>query len=91
MNIQNSQNSTEKTTTVRRKLQGLVVSDKMHKTVIIKVDSVKTHPKYHKRYRVSKKFFAHSENNEYKIGDKVEIEEAVPKSRAKNWTVVKKI
>jgi small subunit ribosomal protein S17 len=91
MTNQEVQKTTEKSQPVRRKLQGVVVSDKMQKTVIVKVDSIKTHPKYHKRYRVSKKFPAHSENNEYKIGDKVVIEEMTPKSRTKNWIVTKKI
>jgi small subunit ribosomal protein S17 len=91
MTNQQPTQTTEKAPAIRRKLQGVVVSDKMQKTVIVKVDSVKTHPKYHKRYRVSKKFVAHSENNEFHVGDKVVMEESVPRSRTKNWTVVKKI
>lgn len=74
-----------------RKLSGVVVSDKMTKTVIVKVESFKRHPKYHKRYRVSKKYVAHSPNNEFHVGDKVEIMESRPLSKTKNWVVVSKI
>ena len=74
-----------------RKLVGVVSSDKMSKTVIVKVESTKVHPKYLKRYKVSKKFAAHSPNNEYKLGDRVEIEESKPLSRTKQWVVVRKI
>ena len=74
----------------RRQLVGEVVSAKMNKTVIVKVDSVKVHPKYHKRYTVSKKFPSHNEM-EVKVGDKVTIEESKPYSKTVFWTVVNKI
>jgi small subunit ribosomal protein S17 len=70
---------------------GIVVSDKMDKTVVVKVGSMKMHPKYKKTYRVSKKFKAHDQNNEYHIGDKVEIEETRPLSKDKSYRVVRKI
>jgi len=76
---------------IKRVKVGVVVSDKMHKTVVVKVDSLKRHPKYKKTYSVSKKFKAHDENNEYHIGDKVEIEETRPISKDKNFKVVRKI
>ena len=75
---------------IRRKLTGLIVSDKMTKTVIVKVDGIKVHPKYHKRYKVSKKYPAHAEG-EYKVGDKVVIEESKPYSKTVHWKVISKV
>lgn len=66
---------------------GTVVSDKMDKTVVVKVASKKRHAKYKKTYTATKKFKAHDEDNQYKIGDKVEIESIKPKSRFKNFKV----
>ena len=76
---------------MRRRLDGVVTSDKMNKTVVVMVTRTTVHPKYLKRYKVSRKFKAHSENNEYKIGDKVTIEETRPISKDKRWKVVGKI
>jgi small subunit ribosomal protein S17 len=76
--------------TIRTKV-GTVVSDKMDKTVVVKIDSRKRHPKYKKSYTVSKKFKAHDEQNEYKTGDKVEIQETKPLSKDKHFAVVRKI
>jgi small subunit ribosomal protein S17 len=70
-----------------RTITGTVVSNKMDKTVVISVDSYKSHPKYHKKYKVTKKFYAHDENNQYNIGDLVTISESRPLSRLKRWTV----
>ncbi len=72
----------------RKKLKGIVVSDKMNKTVVVRVERIKAHPKYEKRYRVHKKYKAHDEKNEYKIGDEVVIEECRPLSKEKKWRVV---
>ena len=74
---------------ITRKLIGVVVSDKMNKTVIVKVESVKVHPKYHKRYKVFKKFPAHNEVEGIKIGDRVTIEESKPYSKTVHWRVIK--
>lgn len=76
---------------IRRKLEGEIVSDKMDKTVVVKVTSIKTHPKYKKQYKVSKKYKAHDEKNEYKTGDKVLIEACRPISKDKRWRVLKKV
>jgi len=76
---------------IKRTKTGIVVSDKMDKTVVVRIDSSKRHPKYKKTYKVSKKFKAHDENNEYHVGDKVEIEEVRPMSREKRFKVIKKI
>lgn len=75
----------------KRKIVGIVVSDKMTKTRVVAVDRLKKHPKYQKYYRVTTKFKAHDENNEYKTGDKVTIEEARPMSKEKRWRIVNKI
>lgn len=66
---------------------GTVTSDKMQKTVVVTVDSYKTHPKYKKRFKVSTKFYAHDESETYKVGDVVTIEETRPLSKLKRWVV----
>ena len=75
----------------KKTLQGIVVSDKMQKTVVVEVESVKEHPKYKRRYKMHKKFKAHDEKGEFHIGDKVVIEETKPLSKDKNWIVKSKI
>lgn len=70
---------------------GVVVSDKMDKTAVVEVERLKEHPLYKKRYKISKRYKAHDPKNEYKKGDKVEIEETRPLSREKRWRVVSKI
>lgn len=72
----------------RRIMQGQVVSDKGDKTVIVKVESRVSHPVYKKFVRQSKKFAAHDETNQYKIGDLVEIQETRPISKTKTWVVL---
>ncbi len=73
----------------KQTMKGVVVSDKMDKTVVVKVETIKTHPKYLKRYKVSKKYKAHDEKNEFKIGDRVLLVEGQPKSKEKKWEVRK--
>lgn len=70
-----------------RTLQGTVVSARMRKTVVVRVDRLKKHPKYGKFFRVSAKFKAHDEKGEYREGDTVLIEETRPLSRDKRWRV----
>jgi small subunit ribosomal protein S17 len=72
------------------KLQGTVVSDKMEKTVVVKVERIKEHPRYKKRYKVHKNYKAHDEKGEYKEGDVVIIEETRPISKDKRWRVIGK-
>jgi len=72
-------------------LKGVVVSDKMNKTVVVKVDRYVKHEKYQKYYTISKKYKAHDEENTYKTGDKVEIMETRPISKDKKFTVVGKV
>lgn len=74
----------------KRILQGIVVSDKGNKTVIVNVERRITHPVYKKTIKRSKKYAAHDENNEYKIGDVVRISESRPISKTKRWVVLEK-
>ncbi len=70
-------------------LSGVVVSDKMDKTVVVLVSRFVKHPKYGKYYKVSKKYKAHDEENRYKTGDKVDIIETRPISKDKKFKVSK--
>lgn len=70
-----------------RLIKGIVVSDKMDKTVVVSVSKFKKHIRYKKRYKISKKYKAHDEKNEYKVGDKVVIQESRPISKDKKWRV----
>ena len=72
----------------KRILQGVVVSDKQDKTVVVSVERQVMHPVYKKFVKRSKKFAAHDENNQFKIGDIVKIEESRPYSKTKAWTVI---
>jgi small subunit ribosomal protein S17 len=73
----------------KRVLQGVVVSDKNDKTIVVKVERRYTHPLLKKTVRRSKKFHAHDEENAFKVGDIVRIQESRPISRNKRWVVVK--
>lgn len=73
---------------IKKSFNGEVVSDKMNKTVVVRVDSVKIHPKYKKRYTVSKKYKVHDEKEQFKAGDKVKFIECRPMSKDKRWRVV---
>lgn len=70
---------------------GTVISDKMNKTVVVEVERTKEHPLYKKKYKVSKHYKAHDPKNEYKMGDRVEIEETRPLSKEKRWRVKARI
>jgi len=73
----------------RKSLVGKVVSDKMDKTIVVLVETYKNHPLYGKRVKYSKKYKAHDENNQAKIGDKVMIMETRPLSKDKRFRLVK--
>jgi small subunit ribosomal protein S17 len=77
---------------VKRQLTGLVTSNKMTQTIVVKVETVKVHPKYHKRYKVFKKYPAHVDGDakQFAIGEKVVIEESKPYSKTVNWRVISK-
>jgi small subunit ribosomal protein S17 len=72
----------------KRVLQGVVVSDKQNKTIVVKVERRFTHPLLKKTVRRSKNFHAHDESNNAKVGDTVSIEETRPISKLKRWVVV---
>lgn len=81
----------EKTNKKIRILKGIIVSDKMQKTVVVSVTRLKKHPKYKKYYKVTKRFKAHDEKGEYHVGDKVIIRETRPLSKEKKWKVAGRI
>lgn len=83
--------TTPKRTSARRRLRGTVVSAKMAKTVVVRVDRRVPHPKYGKYYTVSTKLKAHDEAGMAKVGDFVEIEETRPLSKEKRWRYIKTI
>ena len=72
----------------RRLLQGVVVSDKPEKSVVVKVERRFTHPLLKKTVRRSKKYMAHDENNSHREGEMVQIQECAPISKSKRWVVV---
>ena len=72
----------------KRILQGVVVSDKQDKTVVVSVERQVMHPVYRKFIKKSKKYAAHDENNQFKVGDTVRIQECAPVSKNKTWTVI---
>ena len=73
-----------------RQLKGVVVSDKMDKTIVVVVSRTKKHSKYQKRYKVNKKYKVHDPKNEYKKGDMVLFRESKPLSKEKRWKVKSK-
>jgi len=75
----------------KRILQGTVVSDKGDKTVVVKVERRVKHPLYAKIIRLSKKYHAHDEGNEFKAGETVRIEETRPISKLKTWRVIGRV
>ena len=72
----------------RKVREGIVVSDKMDKTVVVAEASIKLHKLYKKRVKSTKKYKAHDENNDCNVGDKVKIMETRPLSKDKRWRVV---
>jgi small subunit ribosomal protein S17 len=75
----------------KRVLQGVVVSDKNAKTVVVNVERRFTHPVMGKTVRRSKKYHAHDENGEFKLGDVVRIRECKPISRLKTWEAFERV
>ena len=72
----------------KRIMQGVVVSDKMDKTVVVNVERKFPHPLYKKYIKRSKRYHAHDENNTHKVGDTVSIQECRPLSKTKRWEIV---
>lgn len=72
----------------KRKFQGIVVSDKNDKTIVVEVKRIKLHPKYLKRFVINKKYKVDDPTNKYKIGDQVTFVECRPISKEKRWRVI---
>ncbi len=72
----------------KRKFEGQVVSVAMAKTIVVRVDTMKLHPKYNKSYKVSNKYAVHDEKGEAKLGDKVIFVESRPISKTKKWRLI---
>jgi small subunit ribosomal protein S17 len=72
-----------------RTITGIVTSKKMDKTLVLTVHSYRNHPKYKKRYRVSKKFYVHNPENKYEVGEEITVYESKPLSKLKRWSVAK--
>lgn len=70
-----------------RKLKGTIISKRMQKTAVVRVDALKRHPRYEKYYRTSRKYKAHDAANEYRVGDVVWMEETRPISKEKRWNI----
>jgi len=75
----------------KRVLQGVVVSSKNNKTIVVEVERRYTHPLLKKTVRRTKKYHAHDESNTFKEGDRVEIQESAPISKLKRWVAVEKV
>lgn len=85
------QQTDNKRTAAKRKLVGIVTSDKMTKTITVRVDRSVKHPKYGKIYTVSKKYKAHDEHGKAKIGDTVEMIEIRPLAKDKKWLYLRTV
>jgi len=70
-----------------RRLKGIITSDKMNKTRVVAVNQLKKHKRYLKYFKVTKKYKSHDEDNQYKEGDEVIIEETRPLSKQKRWRI----
>jgi len=73
---------------IRKTLKGVVVSDKMDKTIVVLVERIKQHPHYKRYYKVRKKYKVHNPGKKYHVGDKVSIQECRPISKEKKWIVL---
>jgi len=80
----------EEKKTIKRKFKGEVVSDKMEKTIVVRIDQFKLHPIYKKRYKTSTNYKVHDEKGTFKVGDKVEFVECRPISKDKKWRAIYK-
>lgn len=86
----NQQSAQQAKSPIKRKFEGVVASNKADKTIVVRVDRIKKHPKYKKRYTVSKKYKVHDEKNQFREGDKVSFVECRPLSKEKRWRVLYK-
>jgi len=74
-----------------KKFTGEIISHKSLKTAVVKVTTIKVHAKYHKRYKSVKKYVVHDENDEFKVGDRVEFVSSRPYSATKRFKILKKV
>ena len=72
----------------QRSFTGIVISDKMDKTIVVKVERTKIHPKYKKRYTISDHYKVHDQKGQFKVGHKVKFVECRPLSKDKRWRVI---
>ena len=86
--VKKTEEKAETKSIIRKSFTGVVTSDKMDKTIVVRIDRVKIAPKVGKRYGVSKKYKVHDEKNQFKEGDKVTFVECRPLSSGKKWRVV---
>jgi len=89
--IKTSKKVNSKTKKSQKTLKGEVVSTKMQETAVVRVTSLKFHPLYKKRYRSFKKYLAHNQENKYKVGDRVLVQQVRPISKRKRWAIKSKI
>lgn len=89
MSTSTNDTAAEETRGTRKTLQGIVVSDKADKTIVVMVERITRHPLYHKIIRKRKKYHVHDPANEGAIGDKVEIMGTRPLSKLKRWRLVR--
>ena len=82
--------SNEKQSKILKEMRGVVVSDAMDKTIVVSVTTFKTHPKYKKKYKSSKKYKVHDEENVGKVGDEVRFVSSKPMSKDKSFVLVAK-
>ncbi len=75
----------------KKKLIGKIVSSKMQKTVVVEVERMKFHSKFKVRHKMHKRYKVHNEDPEYKVGDRVIIEESLPISKEKRWRIINKV
>ncbi|RJR32029.1 30S ribosomal protein S17 [Candidatus Parcubacteria bacterium] len=78
----------EEKKTIKRKLHGVVISDKMKNTLVVRVERTKTHPKYIKLFKIHKNYHVDDSLSRFKAGDKVSFEECRPLSKNKRWRVI---
>lgn len=85
-----TENTATKSSSQKRRFVGVVVSNAMDKTIVVRVDRTKVHPIYQKRYKVSRKYKVHDAANQYHVGEKVTFIEGRPMSKDKKWYVLSK-
>jgi len=86
-----NKNQSQQEKKIVRKKKGVVVSDKMDKTLVVESTRLKTHPKYLKKVKVTKRYKVHDEDNSYKVGDEIYFAQTRPISKEKKWIALGKV